>query len=464
MTSVVRRILGFGLLFALAACAKHPADKTPDAGDAGVGPDMGTPVTMTGTLTISAATRTPRTPTAMGLNYWSWTYGSTLAGTEDPVRTLAPSVLRIGGHNNDWNAPTPFNDAEVDRAITYARAVGAEPIIQVPILADIAGATPTADTAAAMVTYANITKGYGVKYFSIGNEPDLYADPTQTPSVPGYTAATYCRDVKAFVPAMRAVDPSIKVLGPELSWKYQSGANDWLTPILTECGEHFDIVAVHRYPIDPMRTTTATGAIDADQFRAMIVAVRQKMTATGHGAKPLALTETNITWNGDPAISTLEASPGTLPAGLWAADTLGVGLTQGLWTTALWSIREGWTLGLLSPANVKRPAYHAYSLFAEHFGPTLIAVTAAPSGVRAYASRNVVDDRTQAIVVNWTTATQVLTIDIVGLPAAVPATTVSLAPMTMTAVEITDLGALAAWTYGAAELQGATGPRALNPI
>ena len=25
-----------------------------------------------------------------------------------------------------------------------------------------------------MVQYANVTKGYGIKYFSIGNEPDIY--------------------------------------------------------------------------------------------------------------------------------------------------------------------------------------------------------------------------------------------------------------------------------------------------
>jgi len=59
--------------------------------------------------------------------------------------------------------------------IAYARAIGAEPIIQVPVLADIGGAVPTGATAAAMVTYANVTKSYGVRYFSIGNEPDLYA-------------------------------------------------------------------------------------------------------------------------------------------------------------------------------------------------------------------------------------------------------------------------------------------------
>jgi len=42
---------------------------------------------------------------------------------------------------------------------------------------------------------------------------------------------------RAVVTAMKAVDPTITSMGPDPSWKYQSGANDWLTPFLTECGE-----------------------------------------------------------------------------------------------------------------------------------------------------------------------------------------------------------------------------------
>jgi hypothetical protein len=439
------------LSLSLSACAKDPAPaagQTPPPADATAG---------SGVLTISAASRVPGVTTAVGLNYWSWTFGSTLAGSETAIGALAPAILRIGGHNNDWNSPQPFDDAQLDQAITYARAVGAEPILQVPVLDDTLGATPTAETAAAMVRYANITKAYGVKYFSIGNEPDLYADSTQTPYIPGYTAADYCNTVKAFVPAMRAVDPTIKVLGPELSWKYQSG-NDWLTPILQDCGEHFDIVSVHRYPVDPASTTTAAASADAAQFRALLTALRQKMATAGQSSKPLALTETNLTWNGDPTISTLEASPGTLPAGLWVADTLGIGLTENLWTTAVWSIRESWTLGLLTPAGVKRPAYQALGLFAQHFGPTHLAITAVPAGVHAYASRNAADDRTQAVVVNWTAATQSLTVTVTGLSATPPAQTIAFAPLSMTAVEITDGGSVATWSYGADQFKNGVDP------
>src|SRR5690242_19814988 len=136
--------------------------KLPWDGGSGADAAIGTPVV------ISTETRQPRT-TTLSVNYWQWpaTYGDYTTGTESLVATLKPALMRVGGYNNDANLPDPFDDAEMDRAVAYARAVGAEPLIQVPRLANTAGAPPTADDAAAMVRYANVTKGYGLKYFSV---------------------------------------------------------------------------------------------------------------------------------------------------------------------------------------------------------------------------------------------------------------------------------------------------------
>ncbi len=231
-------------------------------------------------------------------------FGDDVTGTDTLTAALKPTLMRVGGYNNDANTQSPFDDAAFDTAVAYARAIGAEPIIQVPLLADTGGKPPTAATAAAMVTYANVTKSYGLKYFSIGNEPDLYAsqglvaDPTQ-PAIPGYTPAAYCATARAYVTAMKAVDPTIKIVGPDLSWKYiaGSGANDWLTPILTSCGDLFDIVAIHRYPFEAAQATLAAAAADAASFRNVMTSVRGILQATGQGAKPLALTEMNIVYD-----------------------------------------------------------------------------------------------------------------------------------------------------------------------
>jgi hypothetical protein len=441
---------------------------------------------VSGTVAISAAPQTVRTNNGLGTSYWLWppTWGNLVAGTEDQIHKLAPFVMRVGGSNNDTNLPDKFDDAQMDAAMTYLRAIGADMILQVPLLAArrtnpdagsdvnadadsdvdagfdadadagssaVAGAPNGPAMAAAMVSYANVQNTYGVKYFSIGNEPDLYATGTGSSGIPGYTPADYCADVTNYVAAMKAVDPTIKIVGPDLSWKYQGGANDWLTPILQTCGSLFDIVAIHRYPIAPALTTVAAAAADASNLRGMIAHLQSILQATGNAGKPLAITECNITWDGNPTNPVLPASPGTVPAGLWAADAFGVGLESGLWATVFWSTRESWTLGLLAnrPGTPKpQPAYWALDLFVEHFGLTLISVSSTPTKVSAYASRNQDDDRTQIIAVNWNDVPAVLTFKVDGLATAPKPATFTLPALSVGAIEIPDTGAASALVYG----------------
>ena len=52
--------------------------------------------------------------------------------------------------------------------------------------------------------YANVDKGYGVQYWSIGNEPSLYEAAGE-----GWTAAEFAAEWRKFAEAMKAVDPTI---------------------------------------------------------------------------------------------------------------------------------------------------------------------------------------------------------------------------------------------------------------
>jgi hypothetical protein len=379
--------------------------------------------------------------------------------------------MRVGGYNNDVNLASPFDNAAFDKAVAYARAIGAEPIIQVPLLADTAGQLPTAATAAGMVTYANVTKGYGIKYFSIGNEPDLYAtqglpaDSTQ-PAIPGYTPSDYCASATGYVAAMKAVDPTIKIVGPDLSWKYQAGngANDWLTPILEGCGALFDVIAIHRYPFEAAQATLAAAAADPAAFRNVIAQVRGILQAAGQGEKPLALTEMNVAYDATSCV--LDASPGTVGSALWLADSVGTAIELGLWTSAVWDISDldDWGLGLIGmpPAHTPRPSYYAYSLYADHFGPTLLDVTSVPAGVSAHASRNAADDATEVIAINWNASAVELQLEVTGLPAAPTAATFVVPAVSIAAVEIPDTGPASAWVYAEAQRQAAVGPQLLG--
>jgi hypothetical protein len=442
----------------------HADDGGADSADGTGGAMSGSP------LVISTATRTPRTST-WSVNYWMWppTYGDDVAGTEPLVLPLAASIMRIGGYNNDANTPDPFDDSELDKAVAYARAIGAQPLIQVPHLADIDGLPPTADEAAAMVRYANVTMGYGIKYFSVGNEPDIYAtqgsltDSTQ-PAIPGYTPADFCASAETYVAAMKAVDPTIQIVGPDLAYRYQPG-NDWLTPILQTCGDLFDIVSIHRYPFEAAQATLTAAAADAASFRDVITSVRGILQATGNAAKPLALTEMNIVY--DATTCVLDASPRTMGSALWMADSLGTAIESRLWTSAVWDISDddGYALGLIgpAPAHTPRPEYYAYQLYADHFGPTLVDVTTLPAGVSAHASRNSADDATEVIVVNWNAAPVALAFQVTGLAVAPPATTYVLPAVSMAAVEIGDDRPASAWSYGDAQRRSGSPPELLAP-
>jgi hypothetical protein len=442
------------------------------AAEAGGGSEAGEggPVVNALPIVISTAGRRPRT-TTWSVNYWQWspTYGDFIPGTEAQIQAVAPALMRVGGYNNDANTPDPFDHAQLDTAVAYARAIGAEPVLQVPHLADVDGGVATPATGAEMVTYANVTQGYAVKYFSVGNEPDIYAaqglpsDPTQ-PAIPGYTPAAYCTSVRAYVQAMKAVDPSIQIIGPDLAYEYQAGT-DFLTPVLQACGDLFDIVSIHRYPFSSPQASISSAAGDATRFRGVVASVRALMQAAGYGDKPLALMEMNIAYDATPADGGAAASPGTVPSALWLADGLGSAIDVGLWTSAVWNICDtpDWALGLIGPpaGHVPRPQYYAYWLYAQHFGPTVVDVTQAPSGVAAHASRNQADTATEVIAINWNASPVPVTPQVTGLPVVVPAPVYTLPALSITAIEVPDVGDGSASTYGDPQHQTSSGPAPL---
>ena len=371
------------------------------------------------------------------------------------------NVLRAGGSNNDANSPAPFDNTQIDAFVAYARTVGAEPILQVPVVKDTTGATPTAATAAAMVTYANETKNYGIKYWEIGNEPDLYASSTP-PSIPNYTVQEYSTTFLAFAAAMKAVDPTIKILGPELSWHYVTG-NDWLSPFLDQCASAVDIVSVHRYPYDDPQCTIANAMSDGAAFRTSLASLRTMMSAHGAGNKPLAITEANLSWDG--ITNTASAALGTFYAGMWVADALGIALEQQLWTMAFWSIEEGDATGFFNgTTNAPRPAVYAYEMVSTHFGPTVLHASTVPTGFSAYASRDDNAQRTVVLVINRTAQSADEVIGFTGLSVTPANQAVHVPAYSLTLIEVPDNGgAPTTLQYTQAMSDQGQGPQPVTP-
>jgi len=159
---------------------------------------------------------------------------------------VGPRDQRFTWVNLSWrNEPEP-SDFGTDEYIQFARAVGAEPTITI----NVEGRGATAAEAAAWVEYCNgpptskygalraangHSEPYNIKIWEIGNE--IWGS-----WVRGHSdAATYARNYNRYVPAMRAVDPSLKFIAV--------GDNDmqWNRKVLEEAGKDIDYLAIHHY-------------------------------------------------------------------------------------------------------------------------------------------------------------------------------------------------------------------------
>lgn len=256
----------------------------------------------------------PISPLVYGTNTGPWQR----IGIEQIPLSKAGGISLIrwpGGNWGDENSATP---GQLDEFMALARQVGAEPFIHVRLF----GGTP--EEAAELVRLANIEKKLGVRYWAIGNEPDLFVAKRGAKS---YTVAEFVRDFKAFRAAMKAVDPSIIIVGPEISqytgpssYPLDATGVNWIEGFLKEAGDQVDIVSVHRYPFGDPPATAETLLADPPTWTTMIDQLRaQTKRITGRDI-PLAVTEANSDWTGrvDPVSGT-----DSYLNSLWWADVLG---------------------------------------------------------------------------------------------------------------------------------------------
>lgn len=137
--------------------------------------------------------------------------------------------------------------------------------------------------------YANVTKGYAVRYWEIGNESFLnhYNG--------GATAADYAQDLVAFSQAMKDVDPTIKIGA-------NGQADAWWRAVLPVAAPFIDFLAVHNYPAYGLQSYAAYAGnsfsltSDIDTARNAIAAYAP---AVDRGRLTVAVTETGAaSWSG----------------------------------------------------------------------------------------------------------------------------------------------------------------------
>lgn len=340
------------------------------------------------TLAVDANIRSgPISPLLFGSNTGPWS--AVPFDLLDEAKAARITLLRFpGGEFADRNVVLP---SHIDSFIKLCRQLGAEPSIHVRLREG------TPEAAAEMVRYANIEKGYGVRYWAVGNEPNLY------PPDDVYTPKRIAADWRALAEAMRAVDPDIILMGPEVTGYMPARPGDTfgaearavMKAFLEVNGDLVDVVTIHHYPF-PISSAAPPPAIDelaasALLWDPMLVDLKSMIRETTGRDIPIGMTEFNANWSKQ---SGGEATPDSIPGALWLADVLGRLIRNQATIGTQFALQSGPVIGpfgLLDRAAV-RPQYYVYPLYAR-FGPELVyAAVGGPAGphptVTAYAARN----------------------------------------------------------------------------
>lgn len=316
-------------------------------------------------------------PYLYGHNAWmpSITYNGHFENVIDNLNSAGNKpfkIIRIGGTTYDDNPPTW---SQYEALINKIRSIGAEPLVQVSIAS-------SSTYAANFVNWLNNTRGLNVKYFSIGNEPDLgwLNETVDGETIDwGYKVAAY---FKARASAMKAVDPSIKIFGPDFSF-FVDNVDDsgwdpmatWHYPLLNNNNHGlWGTDANGRYYIDYYAFHVYQYVTPSNVER-KLQTVMSKINSINanyrNGSNPLgwAITETHIGTNNDNASSHDKAW--SFYAGQHIAQIFGLGMKYKAFTVAPWSIHESsgartaFDLGFFDAAPAYKPRstyYHQMML------------------------------------------------------------------------------------------------------
>ncbi|NBE79944.1 cellulose binding domain-containing protein [Micromonospora rubida] len=294
-------------------------------------------------VTVNARAGLATVPdTALGVNQAIWDQNLGTDETSEKLRGAGVQMLRYPGgsyadiyHWKTHTAPGGYvaPNTDFDTFMAGARRVGAQPMI----IANYGTGTPA--EAAEWVRHANVTKGYGAKYWAVGNENygnGHYGSAWEADDHPDKSATQYARLVVDYADAMKAVDPTIKVgavLTMPGNWPdgitAGSDPGPWNSTVLSLAGPKIDFVDVHWYPGGSAAESLArTGHIDdaAHLLRQQIA----KYAGPNSGRIGISFTELNV-----------DAGRTTQPGALFLADAYSDLLENGVFTVQWWNVHNG---------------------------------------------------------------------------------------------------------------------------
>ncbi|MET8307274.1 cellulose binding domain-containing protein [Micromonospora sp. NPDC005173] len=294
-------------------------------------------------VTVNARAGLATVPdTALGVNHAIWDQHLGSAETSDLLRDAGVQMMRYPGgsyadiyHWKDHTAPGGYvaPGTDFDTFMAAVRRVGAQPMI----IANYGTGSPA--EAADWVRYANVTKGYGARYWTVGNENygnGHYGAAWEADDHPDKSATQYARLVVEYADAMKAVDPGIKVgavLTMPGNWPdgitAGSDPGSWNQTVLSLAGPKIDFVDVHWYP----GGTAAESLARISHIPDATHLLREQLTRyAGPNAARIGISFTELN---------VDAGRTTQPAALFLADAYSALLENGVFTAHWWNVHNG---------------------------------------------------------------------------------------------------------------------------
>lgn len=307
-------------------------------------------------------------PYLMGTNAWlpPWMGGS-INNLWDELEDAGFQMIRVGGNGaQDANA---YSHQRLGDLTQQIRDAGAEVILQVP-------RNHTAAQTTALIEYINGTRNLNVRFWSIGNEPNLNSG--HSTAIPVADVAAYIRRIAT---ALKAYDPTIKTIGPTTAWF----DTNYLNPLFVnagpnnvagtdENGNHYiDILSWNQYQI-----TSGPGYENTINSAVTIV---NNINATRPEGNKMSWTmsEFNGHYNND--IASADQKVWSFNAGQMFAEMYDIGMRKGAFSLCSWSVFESGggriagDLGLFDLTNNEyrgRSTYYHSMMLGRHMKATYL--------------------------------------------------------------------------------------------
>ena len=302
-------------------------------------------------------------PYLLGSNYGP--FAAVSVGMLEQAYASGITVLRFpGGAWGDRNDLKPYH---IDSFMEFANKMGATATFSVRLRES------SPEKAAELVRYVNLDKKYNIRYWSVGNEPTLYTGELQRI----YDTEEFNKNWRAMALAMKEVDPSILIMGPELHGTYStdeannpkdSQGKDWMVEFLRANGDLVDIVTFHRYPYPVNQKSASIAELrensrEWDQLIPFLRNLIQKETGRN---LPIAVTELDSHWN--PATGG-EATPDSHFNAIWLGSVISRIARNGVFMVNHWTLTSKGGQGAhgIIGNNELRPSYYIYQMF-KQFG------------------------------------------------------------------------------------------------